>query len=128
VGRAFTFALTAALNPTLLTAVTVMLTLSRPKRLLTGYLAGAMVTSLICGLLLVFSLDGSSAANTAKNTINPMLDLVLGGLILLIAFIVGTGRDKGGERAARASARKPKANRRRAGGASSAKARRGTHS
>ena len=93
-GRVFTFALTAALNPTLLTAVTVMLTLSRPKRLLAGYLAGATVTSLICGLLLVFSLDGSSAANTAKNTIDPILDLVLGGPILLTAFMVGTGRDQ----------------------------------
>jgi hypothetical protein len=93
-GKVFAFALTAALNPSLLTAVTVMLTLSRPKRLLAGYLAGAMVTSLVCGLLLVFTLHGSGAANTAKHTVNPILDLVFGALILLITFIVGTGRDK----------------------------------
>ena len=40
-GQVFVFSLTAALNPTLLTAVTVMLTLEKPKRLLTGYLLGS---------------------------------------------------------------------------------------
>ena len=53
--QVFVFSLTAALNPTLLTAVTVMLTLERPKRLLSGYLLGALVTSITCGLLLVFA-------------------------------------------------------------------------
>ena len=51
-GRVFVFSLTAALNPTLLAAVTVMLTLPSPKRLLLGYLLGAALTSVTCGLLL----------------------------------------------------------------------------
>lgn len=93
-GKVFTFALTAALNPTLLAAVTVMLTLLSPKRLLSGYLAGALVTSLICGLVLVFTLSGSSTSGTAKHTVNPILDFGLGALILLTVFVVGTGRDK----------------------------------
>jgi hypothetical protein len=38
--RVFLFALTAALNPTLLAATTVMLLLSNPRRLLLGYLLG----------------------------------------------------------------------------------------
>ena len=46
VGRIFGLSLTAALNPTLLAAVTVMLTLLSPKRLLLGYLVGAAVTSI----------------------------------------------------------------------------------
>ena len=94
VGRVFTLSLTAALNPTLLAATTVMLTLQSPKRLLSGYLAGALVTSLTCGMLLVFVLNGSSTSSTAKHTVNPTLDFVLGAVILLVAFIVGTGRDK----------------------------------
>jgi hypothetical protein len=94
VGQVFVFALTAALNPTLLTAVTVMLTLEKPKRLLTGYLLGAYVTSITCGLLLVFALPRSSASSTAKHSVNPVLNIVLGALILLIVFIVGTGRDR----------------------------------
>jgi hypothetical protein len=93
VGPVFVFALTAALNPTLLTAVTVMLTLERPDRLLTGYLAGAAVTGVACGLVLVFTLPGTSASSTAKHTVNPALNIVLGALILLVVFVVGTGRD-----------------------------------
>jgi hypothetical protein len=94
VGKVFAFSLTAALNPTLLAAVTVMLTLLSPKRLLSGYLAGAFVTSLICGFVLVFVINGSSTSSSAKHTVDPVLDIVLGAVILLIAFVVGTGRDK----------------------------------
>jgi hypothetical protein len=93
VGPVFVFALTAALNPTLLTAVTVMLTLEKPKRLLMGYLAGAAITSITCGLVIVFALPDSSTSSTAKHTVNPILNIVLGALILLVVFVVGTGRD-----------------------------------
>lgn len=92
-GPVFVFALTAALNPTLLTAVTVMLTLEKPERLLTGYLAGAALTSVTCGLVLVFALPETSTSSTAKHTVNPILNLVAGAFVLLVVFIVGTGRD-----------------------------------
>ena len=52
-GDIYFFALTAALNPTLLTATTVMLLLDHPKRLLLGYLLGALLTSLTCGLVII---------------------------------------------------------------------------
>jgi hypothetical protein len=94
VGQVFVFSLTAALNPTLLTAVTVMLTLEKPERLLSGYLLGALVTSITCGLLLVFALPGSSTSSTAKHTVNPILDIALGAVILVIVFLVATGRDR----------------------------------
>ena len=93
-GRVFTLSLTAALNPTLLAATTLMLTLLKPKRLLTGYLAGALITSFTLGLVLVFTLNGSSSSSSAKHTVNPILNVVLGALLLLVAFVVGTGRDK----------------------------------
>jgi hypothetical protein len=94
VGQVFVFSLTAALNPTLLTAVTVMLTLEKPERLLLGYLIGAAVTSVTCGLLLVFALPGSSTSSTAKHSVNPVLNIALGALILVIVFVAGTGRDR----------------------------------
>jgi Sap, sulfolipid-1-addressing protein len=94
VGRVFALAFTAALNPTLLAAVTVMLTLERPKRLLSGYLAGAALTAVTCGLLLVFLLPGSSTSSSAKHTVNPIVDLTFGALILLVVAVVGTGRDR----------------------------------
>jgi len=93
VGRVFVFALTAALNPVLLGAVTLMLTLSKPKRLLIGYLCGAALTSVTCGLLLVFALPNSSTSSTAKHTVNPVINIVLGALILVVVFVVATGRD-----------------------------------
>ncbi len=93
-GQVYIFALTAALNPTLLAAVTVMLTLTKPKRLLIGYLCGAAVTSVTCGLLLVFALPNSGTSSTAKHTVNPVLNIALGALILVIVGVVATGRDK----------------------------------
>ncbi len=93
VGQVFVFSLTAALNPSLLTAVTVMLTLDRPRRLLTGYLLGALVTSITCGLVLVFALPNSSTSSTAKHGVDPTLNIALGALILVIVFVVATGRD-----------------------------------
>jgi uncharacterized membrane protein len=107
VGRVFTLSLTAALNPTLLAATTLMLTLTKPKRLLSGYLVGAMVTSVTCGLILVFTLNDSGASSTAKHTVNPILNVVLGAVILIVAFVVGTGRDT--RRRARAARKREEA-------------------
>ncbi|HET6865527.1 MAG TPA: GAP family protein [Solirubrobacteraceae bacterium] len=93
-GRVFAFALTAALNPTLLAAVTIMLTLPNPKRLLLGYLLGALLTSVTCGLVLVFALPNSSTSSTAQHSVSPAIDIAIGALLLVVAFVVGTGRDR----------------------------------
>jgi hypothetical protein len=93
-GRVFAFAFTAALNPTLLAAVTLMLTLPSPKRLLLGYLLGALVTSITCGLVLVFVLADTSTSSTTQHSVSPAIDLVLGALLLLVVFVIGTGRDR----------------------------------
>ncbi len=90
--RVFGFALLAAVNPVLLTATTVMLLMPRPKRLLLGYLLGAYTTSITLGLAIVFWLSDSGTLGTTKRTISPSIDIVLGALALLIAFVVGTGR------------------------------------
>ena len=86
--------LLAMFNPTLLAAVTVMMLLPSTKKLMLGYLLGAYTTSITLGLLIVFSLSGSSAVNTARQTLSPSEDIVLGLLALLVAFVVGSGRDE----------------------------------
>ena len=92
--RVLLFSLTAALYPTLLAATALMLVLPHPQRLLLDYWLGALMTSVTLGLLIVFALDGASpATSTARHTINPVWDIVLGGLILVLAFVVATGRD-----------------------------------
>lgn len=87
---ALPYAFAAALNPTLLAATTVMLLLDHPKRLLIGYLLGALMTSVTLGLVIVFTLDGS--ASTAQHTLSPSMDLALGGLLLVVAFMIRPGR------------------------------------
>jgi hypothetical protein len=89
----FLLSLFAMFNPTLLAAVTVMMLLPNPKKLMFGYLLGAYTTSITLGLLIVFSLNGSSSVETAKNTLSPCEDIVVGLLALLVAFVLGTGRD-----------------------------------
>jgi hypothetical protein len=89
----FLLSLLAMFTPTLLAAVTVMMLLPNPKRLMLGYLLGAYTTSISLGLLIVFSLHGSASVSTAKHTLSPAEDIVVGLLALLIAFVLGSGRD-----------------------------------
>ena len=90
----FLLALLAAFNPSLLGAVTVMLLLPSPRRLMAGYLLGAYTTSITAGLLIVFTLHGSGSESTSRNTISPVEDIVLGTTALLLAWVLRTGRDR----------------------------------
>lgn len=86
-------ALFAMFTPTLLAAVTIMMLLPNPKRLMLGYLLGAYTTSITAGLLIVFSLNDSSSVSTAKHTLGPIEDIVLGALALLVATVLASDRD-----------------------------------
>ena len=90
----FLLGLVAMFNPSLLAAVTVMLLLPSPKRLMAGYLLGAYMTSITLGLVIVFTLQGSSTESTSKHTISPVEDIVVGLLAVAIAFVLRTGRDQ----------------------------------
>jgi hypothetical protein len=90
----FLLSLTAMFNPSLLAATTVMLLLPQPKRLMTGYLLGAYLTSITLGLVIVFALPGTGAESTSKHTIGPIEDIVLALVLWALAFVLRTGRDK----------------------------------
>jgi hypothetical protein len=90
----FLLSLFAMFNPSLLAALTVMLLLPNPKRLMLGYLLGSYLTSITLGLLVVFSLDGTQAASTSKHTIGPLEDIAVGLIPLAVAFVLWTGRDQ----------------------------------
>jgi Sap, sulfolipid-1-addressing protein len=90
----FLLSLTSMFNPSLLAAVTVMLLLPNPKRLMAGYLLGAYMTSITLGLVFVFTLQGSAGQSTSKHTISPAEDIVVGLLAVAIAFVLRTGRDQ----------------------------------
>jgi hypothetical protein len=91
-GDVFLFALLAALNPTLVAASTLMMLLPNPKRLMLGYLLGALMTSITLGLVIVFSLEGSDATRTTENTLSPIATMTLGVLALVAAFVLGSDR------------------------------------
>ncbi len=91
----FLLSLLAMFNATLLAAVTVMLLLPSPKKLMFGYLLGAYLTSISLGLLIVFSLHGSGSVETARHVLSPAEDIVVGTIALIVAFVLRTGRDAG---------------------------------
>lgn len=93
-GSIFGLALLAMVNPTLLAAVTVMMLLPNTKRLMLGYLLGAYLTSIGVGMLIVFSLHDTASVDTAQHTLGPGQDLVLGAILLVVGFVLGTGRDE----------------------------------
>ncbi len=94
VNQIFVLALTAALNPTLVAASTVMMLLPSPKKLMLGYLLGALLTSVTLGLLIIFEVHGSGATSTTQHTISPIVDIVLGGLAVIIGLALKTDRDR----------------------------------
>jgi hypothetical protein len=90
----FLLSLFAMFNPSLLAAVTVMLLLPNPKRLMVGYLLGAYTTSITLGVVIVFTLHGSGTESTSKHTIGPLEDIVIGLVAITIAIVLRTGRDR----------------------------------
>jgi hypothetical protein len=88
----FLLSLLAMFNPTLLAAVTVMLLLPGPKKLMFGYLMGAYLTSITLGMLIVFSLNDTESVGSAKHTLSPIEDIVVGLIALLVAYVLGGSR------------------------------------
>jgi hypothetical protein len=88
-------ALGSAVYPTLLAVVILILTQPNPRRLLAAYLAGAMLTSLAIGLVIVGGLGTGHLLNgSSGHTINPAWDLVVGLLLLALLYALLTGRDR----------------------------------
>jgi hypothetical protein len=92
-GEIALLAFTAALNPTELAAITVMLLLPSPERLMVGYWLGAMVTGVVSGLVIVYALSGPTA-HTTTHTLGPIAWLVFGALLVLAAVALATGEDR----------------------------------
>jgi MFS family permease len=88
-------ALGSAVYPTLLAVVILILTQPNPRRLLAAYLAGAMLTSLAIGLVIVGGLGSGDLLNgSSGHTINPAWDLAVGLLLFALLYALLTGRDR----------------------------------
>jgi len=83
-------ALWTAVYPTLLAAVLVIISMPRPRKLLTAFLIGGLIMSIGIGLLIVAALQGSDIVASPRSTTSWVADLAVGGLFLLLA--VGIAR------------------------------------
>ena len=87
-------ALAAAVYPTLLAGVIVLLARDRPAPFLAAFLAGGVLVSFAAGLLIVFALDGAVSTKSQKS-VSPAIDLILGVLSLVLAgVLVKRARDR----------------------------------
>ena len=84
--------LVAIVDPVIAGAAAVMLLLPEPKRLMLGFVLGALLTSVTIGLVIVFVAGGTnSATSTTKRHVDPVVDIAAGVAFLLLATLVATG-------------------------------------
>ena len=81
-------ALLASLSPTALLAGAVYLGSSRPKLMAAYYLAGAVLVSVIMGVVLLVALRASNLSRPGEETPRYGLRLGLGVLLLVVGFVV----------------------------------------
>jgi len=91
-GKILLYSLVAAASASLLAAVTVMLFQPNPKRLMVGYLLGGLLVSLTTGFVIVFAVHHSAATRTAQNSLSPAMDIALGLILLVVAYVLGSKR------------------------------------
>jgi hypothetical protein len=85
----------AALYPTLLAAVVILLSTERPARLIGAYLAGGMTISVGLGIAIVQLLDGTTLVDGGGSSVlSWTADLTIGGLALIAAVALATHADE----------------------------------
>ncbi|OJU86160.1 MAG: hypothetical protein BGO11_01115 [Solirubrobacterales bacterium 70-9] len=88
----FLLSLLAMFNPTLLAAVTIMMLLPEPRKLISGYLLGAYLASIGLGMAIVFSLHDTSEVESSKKALSPIEDLVFGAILVIAGWVLLSGR------------------------------------
>jgi Sap, sulfolipid-1-addressing protein len=86
-------ALYAAVYPTLLAAVVILLSQPRRLPLLAAYLCGGLTISIGLGLGLIFALKGSGVLHNSKSGLSWITDLAVGGLLMVVAVALATRAD-----------------------------------
>lgn len=88
----FLLSLLAMFNPTLLASVTVMMLLPEPRKLISGFLMGAYLSSMGLGIAIALSLNGDSGVESSKRTLSPLEDIVFGAILVVVGWVVLSGR------------------------------------
>ena len=85
-------ALAAAVYPTLLAGVILILAQPRPLRMLFGFLFGGLTISIIAGIGIIRALESSGAVSTSSRSTKPIVSIAAGVVSLLVAWGIATGR------------------------------------
>jgi hypothetical protein len=81
-------AIAAAFWPTLLAIVAISLRAPRATRLLASFLVAGLITTVGAGLAIVYLLKGSSLVTTSKHEVDPAVDVAVGVLALVGAWVI----------------------------------------
>jgi len=87
----FVLALASMIWPALIAAVAVAIASPQPVKLLSAFLAGALLTTVSVGLLVVFLLQGSSLFTGSHRTFGAGVYLVTGAAALFVAYVLRHG-------------------------------------
>lgn len=82
-------AVVSGLDPAGVTVLVVLLSRSRPTRLLGAYFVGGFGMSLIIGVVILFALNGIGVGG--GTAVPPGIDFAVAALALIVAFLVGSG-------------------------------------
>lgn len=80
-------ALAAAVYPTLLAGVIIILARDKPQAMLGAFLAGGVLISIASGVIIVFALDGA-VSTKSQNSASATVDLVAGVLSIVLAGVL----------------------------------------
>lgn len=87
-------ALGSAAYPALLAIVVILLGRPNPRRLLLGYLCGALVTSVTSGMVIVSALQAGHVVGGSDHTFGPVINFVGAALALVVLWVILTDRDR----------------------------------
>jgi hypothetical protein len=111
-GSIILLALGASVFPTLLACVAVMIARPEPRLLLLAFYAGALVTSLTAGILVLAAFrHGDAVLGSTDSTPHPVISIIAGLASLLFAWLLASARGAaiiGRLRVERGRHRKPK--------------------
>jgi hypothetical protein len=103
--------LASALWPLLLVVVVIALNTSRPVRILAGFVAGGLLTTISIDSVIVFAFQGTSFVEGPRPTADGWVDITVGLLVLLAALVLHRGTQGKGPRRFRPKPRPDKPSR-----------------
>jgi Sap, sulfolipid-1-addressing protein len=87
-------ALAAAVYPTLLAGVILILSRPDPLRMLIAFLVGGMAISVVTGYAIVKAVESSGIMSMSSSSTKPIVDITVGAVSLLIAWGIWSGHIK----------------------------------